>query len=224
MFSTLVKIIATLSTGIVIGILGWPLLENSNKAIAEVQSPIPKLYNIIPVAEGKFPAMVRLVDEQGRFFCSGTVVAENLVLTAAHCLKGGQLGIESLSVNGKRIVVPAMPIMANVRADYGLVTGNFSKFTQMKMMINPDKDILYFQSEFVACGNPWGSKPVCYPLTKPLRKFFDQFITEGQIYPGMSGGPVVDVKTGLIVAVNTGVTEDGVVISPLIGLFESIGR
>jgi hypothetical protein len=39
----------------------------------------------------------------------------------------------------------------------------------------------------------------------------------------MSGGPVIDAGTGLVVAVNSAVGQNYIVVSPLIGLFNSLG-
>jgi MYXO-CTERM domain-containing protein len=39
-----------------------------------------------PTAEGKFPAVGALLDDSGSFFCTGTLIRSDVVLTAAHCL------------------------------------------------------------------------------------------------------------------------------------------
>jgi hypothetical protein len=225
MFKTVIKLASTICAGIVVAMLAINLIKAKTPPPPVELSPIPPLESIFQPQEGKFPALVRLETTDGSFFCSGTAISDSLVLTAAHRLNGAMLTVRSLpNAEQKYTVVAAMPIMANQRADYGLITGNFKKFAHLNIQTDPSKDIFYFPSSYVACGNPWGSSAVCYPIVKPLKKYFDGFLTDGQLYPGMSGGPVIDLKTGLIVAVNSAVGADGIIVVPLIGLFESIGR
>ena len=47
-----------------------------------------------PTAEGKFPAVGALLDDQGDFFCTGTLIRADVVLTAAHCLAFLEPGAE----------------------------------------------------------------------------------------------------------------------------------
>lgn len=217
MFKVFIKTVSVIVAGIVIGILSFPLLNFNDT--------IPKLTTVMVPVPGKASAMVRLLTAEGKFFCSGSVISDGLVLTAGHCVLGQTLLVQSLpNAKGETLVAEAKPLMANGRADYGLVSGNFSGFAHLAIQVDPNADILYFPSKYVMCGNPWGSTPVCYPVKREMKKYFDCFITEGQLYPGMSGGPVIDLKTGLVVAVNSAVGADGVLVCPLVGLYESIGR
>lgn len=219
MFKTFIKNAGIILATCMVAVLAAGLTTKSDEP-----NPIPKLRTIVPEVVGKFLPMVRLTDVNGKFFCSGTVIADNMVLTAGHCLNDKPLLVESIdNVKGEILVAQALPIMINQRADYGLITGNFTGFSKLKIETNPYKDLLYHQSTLVACGFPWGSTPVCYPIRGDLKKTFDGFTADGQLYPGMSGGPVIDTKTGTVVAVNSAVFEGGIVVMPLIGLFESLG-
>lgn len=185
------------------------------------RSPVPTVKEVMPAASGKYPALVRLFSQDGGR-CSGVVISDKLVLTAAHCLDGKPLIIESV---GQALRIAGRPMMANPRADYGLVFGDFTAFSKLETQRDPSKDILYFPSNFVMCGFPYGgATPVCYPVTGDLTKYVDKIRTEGQLYPGMSGGPVIDLNTGNVVAVNSAVMPGGVLIAPLVGLFVVLGE
>lgn len=183
-----------------------------------------------------YPALIRIesVGSKSRFECSGTVISDDYVLTAAHCISNAR---GNLSKNKVRIVslftkgltsfeVEGTPATLNSRADYGLIKGDFKRFTKLPIQLNLELFAYEVgQKGLVFCGFPWGSKnSVCYPMTKIKQSDFG-FIGDGLIYPGMSGGPVIDPLNNKVVAVNSavGATGMGVVVSPLIGFFDNLG-
>lgn len=183
-------------------------------------------------SRNKYQALVRLETKKGGFFCSGTVISDDYVLTAAHCLmKGGfvsgmtkeDINVISLPMMGETSMVVAKAAAINNRADYGLIRGNFKEFTKMKILYKPDM-FAYLVGPNLTCGFPWGAENVCYTAGGSLRPYLQHLITDGILYPGMSGGPAVDIGANAVFAVNTAMTEGGgIIISPLIGLFETLG-
>lgn len=170
---------------------------------------------------------------QGSFFCTGTVISENLVLTAAHCVMGAPLGVPLIEVRGNDGVstgIPAAVLNYNVRADYALLLGNFIKFPAKDIVTDPnelEKIITDPDSDLIMCGFPYAGPLACSPFKYKYRIGF-QFAGTGFLIPGMSGGPVFDRKTGKIVAENMGVEgvqgqNDNVIISPLTNLYYSLG-
>jgi hypothetical protein len=45
----------------------------------------------------------------------------------------------------------------------------------------------------------------------------------GFLIPGMSGGPVIDVKHGTVLAVNSAATNGFVLVAPVMGILGSFG-
>lgn len=37
---------------------------------------------------GSYPWMAMLTNQYGDFFCGGTIITNNIILTAAHCVEG----------------------------------------------------------------------------------------------------------------------------------------
>lgn len=185
-----------------------------------------------------YPAFVRLKvkpthNNPDGFLCSGTVISNKYVLTAGHCLideRGflrKEVEIESLqarNIDDSLVdLQTAMPIGINMRADYGLIKGEFLEYDQMKIDVSPE-----FQSNVrsspVTCGFPWGSKKwTCYGTGGVVFEH-SVLVVQGLLYPGMSGGPVIDMERNTVIAVNSATMPQGYIrITPLVGLFETMG-
>ncbi len=177
--------------------------------------------------------LVRLETESGEFFCSGTVISDDYVLTAAHCLvtesmfstdmTRAPINIVSLKnvLTGEILTVKATAAAVNRRADTALVKGDFSQFT--KLQVDGTPSAMYTTGPILTCGFPWGSREVCYPTGSTSNMFFERVMLQGILFPGMSGGPVIDVNTKRIVAINSAIGQGFIVIAPTVGLFDALG-
>lgn len=73
-----------------LGLLG-SLTVSCGKLQTQDQSSL-KVTNGTEISNSEFPAVVLLYDEKVGSICTGTFVTETIVLTAAHCTMGGELG------------------------------------------------------------------------------------------------------------------------------------
>jgi S1-C subfamily serine protease len=112
---------------------------------------------------------------------------------------------------------------ANPRQDVAILEGDFRAFAKLAIETDPNAiEASFTQSKrIVACGYPAGGKLNCNQVTS---SYFFQFFYRGKahLYPGQSGGPVFDMETGKIIAVNTAVHEDSVILAPLAELFAQL--
>jgi S1-C subfamily serine protease len=198
---------------------GAALFYNSNPLPAKMPVLVPGLNS-----PDKFPPLIRLHDKKsGAFFCSGSVIGKNYIVTAAHCLEGRshqKVSIDVRTLDGQKVKVDGTAIWYEPRSDQGLVYGDFSTFNYIDMANQTAPLIRAYMNPgnvMLACGFPYGGDVFCSTFTERHMSFF-QFAGAGFLYPGMSGGPVVDASSGILVGVNTAVEEGAIIISPVVEL------
>ena len=153
------------------------------------RSNTPKIYGPI----------VRLETKDHHFFCSGFVADDHYVVTAAHCLGGSK----SMLING---ITPAKRVGGSGREDFGLVIGDFRAYQNAKIDFTSAMSLELSNRIVNACGYPEGiHKVVCTPA-RILGPSFFYHVAIGELYPGMSGGPVYDMRTNTVIGINSQVS------------------
>ena len=167
---------------------------------------------------------VSTLHHRSQFFCSGTVISDDYVLTAAHCAVTIKDTVLVVGTDRTGLVMRNEATVAgyNEGADLPLLQGNFINFAKLRIAQDP-MALFMARAPLVACGYPRGASLACYNQGSTILPFFGQIRVQGLMFPGMSGGPIVD-KTGTTVyGVNTAVGDKMSVFSPLVGLFEMLG-
>lgn len=161
-------------------------------------------------------SIVRLTDpETGATFCSGTVVSRRYVVTAAHCvirasLFGAPLD-ESIVITSRYGTIRAVAKVATAsqQTDQAVLEGDFSAFAKRKLVTDPTRDLRMLEpgNNLMSCGYPLGGDLFCTPFTALGHEDF-WIAGHSNLFPGMSGGPVINAATGEQVAINSAVTHD----------------
>lgn len=181
-----------------------------------------EILNVLPVSN---TSIVRLHRVDGPMFCSAVVVDSNTIVTAAHCVDGLEELVSVRAADGVDIGVVAVVSGARAQNDLATLTGDFTKLSKRKIIVSPAvvlSRIFDQKRKLIACGYPYGGKLFCTPLSKRETLGF-QITSIGNLYPGMSGGPVLDVKTGDVVGINSAMYGGLAVISPTLEIFSSLG-
>lgn len=216
MIKTLSKVLLTIMLGVAIGF--FTSCSTTNYTTQGLNNYKNK---------GKYSGIVRVVTTDGKFFCSAVIISNREAVSAAHCFMGlteNEFIIESIPNEKNQVIsAPSFVVGINPRADVALIYGDFTDFDNYQLETNPESDILVNNYELITCGFPYGGKLVCYKFTNPT-KMVDVIAGIGQMYAGMSGGPVIDLKTGKILAVNHAIGQGIVLIAPLTNFYPGLKR
>lgn len=182
------------------------------------------------VPTGTDTSIVRLrrpVPGGGTILCSGTVVSDTHILTAAHCLAATEFDIfppiiEIRTADDLPIGVAAQIQAFDPSTDLGVLSGDFRAFAKRNILSGAAEINLAFKTHrIMICGYPSGGRFTCSEM-KNSRNFFFKFKSKGFAYPGMSGGPVIDLDTGSILGVTSAVEDDRVILSPFIEVLKDL--
>lgn len=181
-----------------------------------------------PPPPEKYGSIVRLVDN-GRTYCSGTVVAPNLLITAAHCVlmetPFGLMRVDKVAIRpstNEPVDTAGIVIYATPQMDQAMVTGDFKDYNTRKFLTDPEKlsKIGVKSTKFISCGFPLNGDLYCNETVFDHRADFF-WAVNGVLIPGMSGGPTF-LPDGTMVGVNVAVQGDKSMISPIYNITRNI--
>lgn len=168
--------------------------------------------------DNRYNQIVRLVSHDGKTYCSGFVVSDEIVITAAHCINSSIVFIQD---ENKKIIVKSIVYSLIKANDQAILVGDFTMFKKFNV-----KDVLdginKNDKNLKTCGYPYGGKLICYNYTN---KGNYNFMLRGisQLYSGMSGGPLFDSKTNIVIGINFGVIKEYALHSPLVNTWSLHG-
>lgn len=176
-------------------------------------------------------ATVRLHNEEGRFFCSGFMVDEHTVVTAAHCVMEygmfGPVGLrqEPIQVRSAagRLISMGIPKAGNSRADLAIIEIS-AELDEATLPLESDPTAItesLGSHKLLLCGYPYGGKLYCAEY-KNLSQYWLTNQGNGTSWPGMSGGPLVDLDTGKVIANLHGATENTIIVNPFIEIWDML--
>lgn len=171
-------------------------------------------------ATGTRSPIVHLVDNVQHIACTAFVVSKDYAITAAHCLNlTGSLPTYPLKVffSSGDYALNVKAAAYHTQSDIGLLEGDFHDVQSLKS--NFVNDELITERNFAACGYPRGdTELVCNSFT-PENNSYDKIQGRGLFFHGMSGGPIINLKTGEVVAVISSMGEGTVQVAPLQGFY-----
>jgi S1-C subfamily serine protease len=221
----------------------YSLSENNKQSEDQTLPAVIRLHTGKPTEMEKLKSMVGLgsVQEEGQFFCSAFVVSDKYAITAGHCLEGED-GINKkdieifISSQSEGMVTPtardtsvtAKAVGINRLGDTGLLIGDFSKFRKVKFtpfakdLLDIIRIAMMNNGQLISVGFPYGAAPFVTPVQfVGVHEF--QLYGRAFLYPGQSGGPLIEPNTGYAIGINSSVDgSGGCNFSSLIGFLDSL--
>lgn len=180
--------------------------------------------------DGEHNPIIRLKNLDGVFYCSAFVVSNEYAITASHCIMSKMDLLERIPFRvfddkNKDTNVLAMPLTKAARMDVAILRGNFKNFKKV-VMPGPSQEYAMVTSTspgpWISCGYPFDAELTCFPVSGLHQ--VDFFLAGGgQVYPGMSGGPLVDTSTNVVIGLNSASVGPDRYFTPLIAVFQSAG-
>lgn len=179
-----------------------------------------------PALYQKTGAIVRLVHDD-KTFCTGTIVTDHLLITAAHCAAAAKMFQAPIEVRGHDNVdlhVAAYVNYSTPQMDQAILVGDFTRFEHKPIHTSPSvlETIGVPGKILISCGYPLNGDLFCTQEVYKQRYAFFWEVT-GILMPGMSGGPTM-LPDGSVVAVNVAVEGASSMVSPLYNLTKNIRR
>jgi hypothetical protein len=192
-----------------------------------VKETLTPYNSILTNGRNIYPSTIRLIDKQYGFECTAFVIDGQYALTAAHCLvdEDGNLSKETMTIsdlNDNATGVFALPVAIDQYQDVGLIKGNFKDFNTAK--VDFSGKVVKQGMHLKSCGFAAGQKELfCVDLIQVGNQGFEYATVGPPIFKGCSGGSVIEVNSGLIIGVNSAVSEHLIVIGPVVGILQTFG-
>lgn len=247
---TLIKAVLVITTLAVMAVPTYMILDS----VTEVkslqlgrhvdQANLPEFNEAtVDYSDKKYIAVVQMVDlESGKGFCTGFVISNNYMISAAHCfvdqktskLNDKQYGARARSIEDANIVMTVFVdvVGVHVNADYALLKGDFTELSKLKVNVSGSVMQQWTQRSLLpgmppipvfAIGYPYGTTVAMAYAQSDCRNVYD-FIECGLsqgLFPGCSGGPVIDPLSGEVIGINYAMGANTKFFKHLIGFFEA---
>lgn len=235
-------VLAVLPVFIVVGAMAFSILKDDMKTFfwdylpqfhkkqqisIDLDKDLLSSYNDEP---GKVAAVIQIIRSDGGK-CTAFVVSDKYALTAAHCLTNefGMMitdDIQVLDTERSDTGILAKAASMNGRLDYGLIEANFTGFNKLVIVDAKGRITghLTASNNLTSCGFANGGDLLCVPFKDVHPLLFGIKSDNAALFPGMSGGPVIDISTGRAIGINSYVSEQGgsVAIS-IVNVFDALG-
>lgn len=158
------------------------------------------------------------ISVNGSFTCTGFVVSQIYIITAAHCVEELHQVVQ-IHDSSKEIFILGEVVGIYDPMDQALLRASIGNRIAPVKADFTGKLMSMDTTQVITCGFPGGQPEIlCNAGTLSGSRFFMRTGT-GALYKGMSGGPVfvLDEKEGLVVtAINSAVDSKGIIVGPLI--------
>ena len=204
-----------------VGYVGYKLFKNPMQVQIRKGELVP-LEPKITIGDRKYQGVVRIEGMfDGRGMCSGSVISDSYILTAAHCVVDEDRELiknefRVTDVNHVETGVTAKAVAVDIVRDIALVKGNFSEFENIPFStsLTPLEGTVV-----LSCGFPANGDLGCVPERIIGNVLFQYRAAGALIFQGDSGGPVLagTAEGYKIIGVNSAVLgESGVLFGPIV--------